>query len=106
MGKLHVRVTPPILLPRSVSFVLPGMMLLLAQLTLSLSLPAKPAVAGKQFHRATDLFSAEPSASAVDVVNVLGRWSTYAEVTLPPPPAQPREQQRNLVADTPGAGVR
>mmetsp|Transcript_31464 Transcript_31464/g.74301 ORF Transcript_31464/g.74301 Transcript_31464/m.74301 type:complete len:250 (-) Transcript_31464:324-1073(-) len=55
-------------------------MLAVAHLTtLSLSLPAKPVVAGKQFHRATDLLSSEPSASAVDVVNVLGRWSTYAQ---------------------------
>ena len=63
-------------------------MLAWAQLTLSLSLPVKPAVVGKQFHRATDLFSSEPSASAVDVVNVLGRWSTYAQAQ----PAQRREQ--------------
>ena len=74
--------------------------------TLSLSLPAKPVVAGKQFHRATDLLSSEPSASAVDVVNVLGRWSTYAQAHRLPLRAQRRESsqwQRNLVADMPGA---
>ena len=68
-----------------------GEMLAVAQLTLSLSLPVKPAVAGKQFHRATDLLSSEPSASAVDVVNVLGRWSTYAQ-------AQPAQRREQLVA--------
>ena len=66
-------------------------MLAVAQLALSLSLPVKPAVAGKQFHRATDLLSSEPSASAADVVNVLGRWSTYAQ-------AQPAQRREQLVA--------
>ena len=55
-------------------------MLGLSVLTLSLNLPAKAPAAGKQFHRATDLLCTEPSASAIDVVNVLGRWSTYAQV--------------------------
>ena len=76
---------PPKLIPRGAKN---WRMLAWAQLTLSLSLPVKPAVVGKQFHRATDLFSSEPSASAVDVVNVLGRWSTYAQAQ----PAQRREQ--------------
>ena len=48
-------------------------------LALTLNLRAKP---GMQFHRATDLLSSEPSASAVDVVNVLGRWSTYAQAPV------------------------
>ena len=81
-------------------------MLAITHLTLSMSLPAKPVVAGKQFHRATDLLSSEPSASAVDVVNVLGRWSTYAQAHRLPLRAQRRESsqwQRDLVADTPGA---
>jgi hypothetical protein len=56
-------------------------MLSLAQLALSLSLPAqKPAVAGKRFRRVTDVLYSQPSTSAVDVVNVLGRWETYKQV--------------------------
>ena len=56
-------------------------MLAIAQLALSLSLPGqKPAVAGKQFHRVTDVLQLSESTSAVDVVNVLGRWDTYAQV--------------------------
>ena len=56
-------------------------MLAFAQLALSLSLPAqKPAVAGKQFRRVTDVFYSQPTTSAVDVVNVLGSWDTYAQV--------------------------
>ena len=64
-----------------------------------------PPAQQRSFRRAKllDIFE---SVSEKEIVNVLGRWSTYAQVTLPPPPAQPREQQRNLVADTPGAGVR
>lgn len=55
-------------------------MLAFAELALSLSLPAqKPAVAGKQFRRVTDVFYSQPSTSAVDVVNVLGRWTTYEQ---------------------------
>ena len=58
-----------------------GIMLALAQLALSLSPPArKPAVAGKQFHRVTDVLQLSESTSAVDVVNVLGRRDTYAQV--------------------------
>ena len=57
-------------------------MLALAQLALSLSLPTqKPAVASKQFRRVTSVLPlGQPTASAVDVVNVLGRWDTYAQV--------------------------
>merc|ERR1719439_435021 len=56
-------------------------MLALAQLALSLSLPTqKPAVASKQFRQITSVLPlGQPTASAVDVVNVLGRWDTYAQ---------------------------
>ena len=59
-----------------------GIMLAFAQLALSLSLPTqKPAVASKQFRRVTSVLPlGQPTASAVDVVNVLGRWDTYAQV--------------------------
>jgi len=40
---------------------------------------AEPATGTAFFHRAQDFFSVDESVSAVDIVNVLGRWTTWQE---------------------------
>jgi len=39
----------------------------------------QPVAAADRFHRSTDLLCLGPSASAQDVVNVLGRWQSYRD---------------------------